>query len=130
MEVAKGILSAILEGHVEGLADAQEDMEHDGADDDDQAGSNRRRRVCYHYQTGLCVARCALHAATGCPTLRSCGFQWQSVSNAYEWVWGDVCMGCMLAVFATDDPPHLAHMPACFKGRAQILLTKVKRPVS
>ena len=44
MDVAKSILTAILEGQVEGLADT-EDMEYDGADNDDQGGHNRRRCI-------------------------------------------------------------------------------------
>ena len=42
VDVAKGILTAILEGHVEGLADT-EDMEYDDNADEDQGGQNRRR---------------------------------------------------------------------------------------
>ncbi len=41
--MAKSILTAILEGQVEGLADT-EDMEHDGGDDDEPAGGRNRRR--------------------------------------------------------------------------------------
>jgi hypothetical protein len=42
VDVAKGILTAILEGHVEGLADT-EDMEYGDDADEDQGGQNRRR---------------------------------------------------------------------------------------
>ena len=42
VEVAKSILTAILEGQVEGLADT-EDMENEGDDDEEPAGRNRRR---------------------------------------------------------------------------------------
>lgn len=56
--MAKAILTAILEGQVEGLADT-EDMEHDGADDDNDGSLGGGRGRCASH-----AGTCASHAGT------------------------------------------------------------------
>ena len=81
VDVAKGILTAILEGHVEGLADT-EDMEYDDADEE-HGGQNRRRciSIIISSLSHFIKASCSLHKKSMLEFYREVLAPWQEGEN-------------------------------------------------